>query len=129
MSSISLYDNTGGLWMLGVAAADRYPLVTSNAYLAGVGAADPATSYLLGAKAVQIIGVQVTTAAAVNIDVIWHDTSSAAVIAGLTRSAAAVGWFPFGHDGVRFEKPSGIANVGLRCGAGAVATLFYRKLL
>jgi hypothetical protein len=129
---ISAYDNAGALWMLGVAGGDRWPAALSNGYLAGVGTdatGDATLSWLNGAKAVQIIGVQVTTAAASTFDIIQHNGAAVVVLsAGLSRSTATVGWFPFGADGVRFESAAGLANIGLRCGGASVATLFYRKL-
>ena len=117
----SIY-SSGGQWVLGTAAADVWP----NTILGASGTA--ATSLLLGAKCVLIIGIYVSTAAAVNADIIVSDSVGAVtVITGLTRSCAATGYIPFGPKGVRYERADS-ANVGIRLGAGAVATLFYRKL-
>ena len=127
----SYYNNDGAAWVVGAAGADRYP--TDGV---GGGTATPANSILVGAvgggpaAVVEIMGIYVATLAAVNVEVIWHDGSSATVVPGHTFSASAVGAIDFPATRIQHTKAAGVGNcnIGIRCGAGAVATLYYRRL-
>jgi len=74
-------------------------------------------------RAVTILGISVGVGAAVAIDVV--DFLGVA-IPGLTitlTAAGDIGWYPFGPSGVVYTG----GNVGIKCGAGATATLVYLK--
>lgn len=127
----SFYGGDGGAWVTGAAGADRYP--TDNQ---GGATATASSSILVGAlggspaAVVELLGLWVSTAAAVNVEVIWHDGSSATVVPGFTFSASAAGPITFPAVRVPHSTAAGVGNcnIGIRCGAGAVATLYYRRL-
>jgi hypothetical protein len=113
-------------WVLGVAGADRYPTD-------GVGGADvdAADSSLVAATRVELLGIDITTGAAVNVSIISHDGTSAAAIPGMTWDATTARQIRFPAP-VTWRNPTAgatvLTNVGIRCGAAAVAVLYYRKI-
>lgn len=111
-------DTPVGGWVLGTAAADAFP--TDNA---GGASATATASILHNSTEVWIYGIMVHVAAAVTCTAC---DGAGTTIPGLVVDATAGGWKPFA-SGVRFKHATN-ANVGIKCGAGATATLFYRKV-
>lgn len=112
----------GAQWVLGVAGATRYPTD-------GIGGATAtaASSILVGAYEVEILGVYVSTVGASTVEVMLHNGTSAAAIAGLSFNATALGLQKC-PGGARYFRAAGNCNIGLNCTGTAVATLFYRKI-
>ncbi len=112
----------GAQWVLGVAGATRYP--TDGL---GGATATAASSLLVGAYEVEILGVYVSTVGASTVEVMLHNGTSASAIAGLSLPATALGLQKL-PGGPRYVRAAGNCNIGLNCTGTAVATLFYRKI-
>lgn len=112
----------GADWVLGTAASTVYP--TDGR---GASTATATSSLLFNAGEILLLGMFVNTSAAVAYDVVDHAGS---VIPGLSLTASpTVGWHPFGPFGVKYVAAiTGRANVGIKLGAAAVASLVYKRL-
>lgn len=104
-------------WVLGTAGASRFPTNGQGGATATAG-----SSQLVNAKAVRIVGILVTVAAAVTVT---PCDGSGTAIPGLTiTSTTTPAYYGYGDEGVLYTG----GNVGITCGAGLTATLFYRLL-
>lgn len=122
--SNTLLDAAGISWFAGSTNDDTWPLAGNNL---GAADTDPANSKLYGARHVLLYGVQITTAAAVNVEILIGSTTPT-VGTGLVFSAAALTSYRFPNPIEIKLSAADDANVGLRIGAVATATLFFKKL-